>query len=124
MSSPRKSTANRLNAARSTGPRTPAGKTQSSRNAVAHGFRCQSPVLPGEDPAEWECFRAGVVADLAPVGYAEVERVNWIASLMWRRRRMTLFEVAAAVCPPPVDPTQPPRLTRTPHNDPATGQIR
>ena len=99
MSSPRKSTANRLNATRSTGPRTPAGKTQSSRNAIAHGFRCQSPVLPGEDPAEWECFRAGVVADLAPVGYAEVELVNWIASLMWRRRRGNVVEVSARPLP-------------------------
>ena len=96
MTSPRKLAANRLNAARSTGPRTPAGKTQSSRNALAHGLRSVSPVLPGEDAAAWEGFRAGVVADLRPVGVLEADQANWIASLMWRRRRVVDFEVAVA----------------------------
>jgi hypothetical protein len=38
MSSARKVAANRSNACRSTGPRTPAGRARSSRNAVRHGL--------------------------------------------------------------------------------------
>lgn len=38
MASERKTTANRLNAKRSTGPKTEAGKTRSSRNARQHGL--------------------------------------------------------------------------------------
>ena len=67
-------------------------------------------VLPGEDPAEWESFHAGVAADFAPVGVAEVEQANWIVSLPWRRRRVILFEVAAAVGPPDPLPDTLPRL--------------
>ena len=69
-----------------------------------------SPVLPGEDPAEWESFRAGLVADFAPVGTAEAELVHSIASPIWRRRRILRLEVAAAVAPPAADPAHPARL--------------
>lgn len=38
MTSARQRASNRINARRSTGPRTPAGKMRASRNAVRHGF--------------------------------------------------------------------------------------
>ena len=41
--------ANRRNAARSTGPRSAAGKDRSRFNAVKHGMAAKLPVLPGED---------------------------------------------------------------------------
>ena len=48
--------ANRANARHSTGPRTPAGKAASTRNSTRHGFRSQSVLLPGDDPAEYEAL--------------------------------------------------------------------
>ena len=110
MATARQQSANRRNASRSSGPRSPAGKRRSSANAVVHGLSAASPVLPGEDPAEWEAFRAGVVADFAPVGTAEAELVHSIASPIWRRRRILRLEVAAAVAPPAADPAHPARL--------------
>ena len=81
MVNARQHTANRVNATRSTGPRTPAGKTRAKYNAVAHGLRAVSPVLPGEDPAAWEAYRAAVVAELDPAGVLEAEVANRIAAL-------------------------------------------
>ena len=46
--------ANRRNALKSTGPRTQAGKDRSKMNAVTHGCRAETLVLPEEDPQELE----------------------------------------------------------------------
>lgn len=101
MVSPRKQAANAANAAKSTGPRTVAGKRRSKGNATRHGLRAVSPVLPGEDAAGWDAFRAGVVADLRAAGPFETELAERVASLSWRLRRVAAFEVAAATAPPP-----------------------
>jgi hypothetical protein len=79
--------ANRQNAMKSTGPRTAAGKAAAGANAIAHGLRSAAPVIPGEDPADWEAYRAGVVAALAPAGTLEAELADRVASLSWRLRR-------------------------------------
>ena len=50
MSTPAQITANRLNALKSTGPRTDEGKARSARNAFKSGLDSQSPVIPGESP--------------------------------------------------------------------------
>ena len=47
----RKLRANRRNAEKSTGPRTPEGKARASRNATTHGVFCRDVVVPGEDRA-------------------------------------------------------------------------
>ena len=39
---------------RSTGPRSPDGKANSSMNRLTHGCRSEKIVLPFEDPAEWD----------------------------------------------------------------------
>jgi hypothetical protein len=80
---------------RSTGPKTPAGKAVASRNAVKHGLTSDAPVIPGESLEEWQRFLAGIVASWEPVGQLEIEHAATIASLMWRRRRVARFEVAA-----------------------------
>ena len=43
--------ANRMNAKKSTGPRTKEGKVKVNMNAIKHGMTAQTLVLPGEDPA-------------------------------------------------------------------------
>ena len=50
----RQRAANRSNARRSTGPRTEAGLSTSSLNALKHGLRSQLTVIPGENAAEFQ----------------------------------------------------------------------
>src|SRR5947207_1673567 len=54
MSSLRQIEANRLNALKSTGPKTDAGKAASSMNAYKTGLHAKSLVLPSEKLAELE----------------------------------------------------------------------
>lgn len=93
--SKKKDQANRANARRSTGPRTPTGRAVSRLNATAHGLRALSPVIPGEDPAEWERHLAGVVAALRPAGALEAELAARVAICLWRMRRVISFETRA-----------------------------
>ena len=66
-SSPAKLAANRSNALQSTGPRTPAGKARSSKNALRHGVYSVLPVVPGlEWNEDWDTHRAGILKSLAP----------------------------------------------------------
>lgn len=88
--------ANRANAARSTGPRTPAGLAVSRANATTHGLTARSIVLRGESSEAWEVFRAAAMADLAPVGFVEVQFAERAAELLWRLRRAGAAEAAVA----------------------------
>ncbi len=97
MTRQRKAAANRSNAARSTGPRTKAGKVAAKMNAVAHGLRAAAVVLPGEQAEEWEAHRVGVRAALAPVGTLETELSDRVALVTWRLRRVVGYETAATV---------------------------
>ena len=72
----------------STGPRTSAGKRQSSRNAIKHGLSSTSPVLPGEDPKVWEMYRCGIIESLNPANFLEREIGETVARLWWKRRRL------------------------------------
>jgi hypothetical protein len=94
MLTPAKAAANKRNAARSTGPKSPAGKAISRQNAFSHGLRAVSPVVPGEDPAEWEAFRDAVVSDLAPVGAVETLLAERVALMLWKLRRVNVYEAA------------------------------
>ncbi len=79
--------ANRANARKSTGPRTAAGKETASRNAVKHGLLAREAVIAGEDPEEFEVYREGMLADLAPAGPVEAMLAERIVGLSWRLRR-------------------------------------
>src|SRR3954466_3508368 len=50
--SPARLAANRANAKKSCGPRSPEGKAVSKFNGLVHGMRAESDILPGEDPRE------------------------------------------------------------------------
>ena len=80
------------------GPKTNEGKRRASRNATKHGFTSEAPVIEGESEAGWEEFRDGILTDLRPFGPVEQELAARIASLMWRLRRVTRYEVAAIAC--------------------------
>jgi len=86
--------ANRSNAQKSTGPRTPEGKASSSRNAVKHGLLAEQVVIQGEDPEEFDLYRAGMLAELAPVGAVEAMLAERAVSLAWRLRRAERLQSA------------------------------
>ena len=58
--------ANRRNAQRSTGPRTPAGKATSSKNALQHGLLAAQTLLPDEDADALTALSTGLIDQLAP----------------------------------------------------------
>jgi hypothetical protein len=91
--------ANRRNALKSTGPRTPEGKARSSRNAITHGILAQEVLIRAgdgaEDPAELEALLEQFRNDLRPVGVLEEMLVERIAACYWRLRRAQRFEVGA-----------------------------
>src|SRR5574340_309310 len=79
--------ANRLNAAKSTGPKTPEGKEAVSMNALKHGLCARRDVIPGEDAAEFHVHRQETLAELAPVGRVERAIAERIVRLIWRLER-------------------------------------
>jgi hypothetical protein len=97
MTTPAQDHANRKNAARSTGPRTDAGKAASSRNAFKHGgYGSKGLAIPRglfvEDDAEVAQFLEGIVASLAPRDALEAEQAQRIAVCYLRLRRVSRFE--------------------------------
>jgi len=94
MASTEQIKANRLNALKSTGPRTIEGKARSSRNALTHGLTAQEIVIPGEDLAAYQSFEQQLVDDLHPNGSCELDLVERLAATFWRLRRIPRFEAA------------------------------
>jgi hypothetical protein len=87
MASERQIAANRLNALRSSGPRSAEGKARAASNALKHGLTGKQVVLPGEDPAEFDAFRSDLIADRAPQGALEEIFAEKIVADAWRFRR-------------------------------------
>lgn len=80
MTSERKRMANRENARRSTGPRTPEGKRSASQNAVTHGLLSREVLFPDEEEGPLNGLRAELTAELAPVGPVEAMWVDIIVT--------------------------------------------
>ena len=92
MSSSAQIAANRQNATRSTGPKTPAGKAVASRNALRHGLLSRDAVLPDEDEDLFRELHYAICAQLAPVGEIEEVLVERIVMCIWRLRRLIRIE--------------------------------
>jgi len=87
--------ANRRNALKSTGPKTPEGKARTSMNALKHGLRASSLAVPIlENVEDWEAHRTLLLRDLAPVGYMETVLSERVAALLWRLGRVVRYESA------------------------------
>jgi hypothetical protein len=97
--------ANRLNAQKSTGPRTAVGKERASRNAVRHGLLAREAVIAGEDPEEFELYREGMLQELAPAGMVEEMLAERVVGLSWRLRRAERLQNAAFVALDDGEPT-------------------
>src|SRR4029079_8099045 len=94
MSSLKQIEANRLNALKSTGPRTEEGKRHSRCNAIRHGLTAETVIVGLEDPEDYESFEATIIADYDPTTAVERELVLRLASVLWRLRRATGIETA------------------------------
>lgn len=94
MPSDKQLAANRRNATRSTGPRTPAGKRAVRHNAVKHGILSTDVVASRHDesPKEFDALLARLKRELAPVGFLEEMLVGQIAVQHWRLRRIVRAE--------------------------------
>ncbi len=88
---------NRRNAARSTGPRTPEGKSRSRFNAVKHGCRARLPILPGEDPEVYQRRLDAWVDKFGPRDAVEHYLVERAVHVSWQLDRADRAELAGLV---------------------------
>ena len=92
MTSLKQIEANRLNALKSTGPRTEEGKQRSRQNALRHGLTAETVITALENAADYQAFEADIGADYQPRTATERQLVSRLASLLWRLRRSTSIE--------------------------------
>ena len=87
--------ANRQNAQKSSGPRTPEGKARARANAVKHGLTGAGIALPTEDAAVVERRFVDLQIELAPATLAASLLVRQVALMSVRIDRAALQEAAA-----------------------------
>ena len=88
----RRRAANRENAQKSTGPRTPEGKATSSQNAITHGIHVASPVLSTEDQAAFDTTERLLRREFAPRSAAEEWIFQKLIHVSWNQERMRTIE--------------------------------
>ena len=94
MSSEAQKIANRLNAQKSTGPRSEEGKLRSARNSIRHGMLSKHIVVLEEDPAEFQALLTALHEEWKPVGPTQRILVERIASHQWKLLRVARAEAA------------------------------
>lgn len=87
-----KARTNQINALKSTGPRTVAGKAIVALNAVKHGLLARETVLRGESKRAFRALADGLWCDLRPVGALENLLVDRVVAAAWRLRRLHAIE--------------------------------
>ena len=92
MTSDKQVQANRRNALKSTGPKTPEGKASARYNAMKHGLLSEEVLLPGEDEAALKELSELLRDELQPVGQMENLLVDRIVAAHWRLRRLGRVE--------------------------------
>jgi hypothetical protein len=111
--------ANRRNAQKSTGPKTPQGLAVSKMNAFKHGILSKEAVVRGrcikEDDSEFAALHQRLWEDLMPVGLLEEMLVEQIVTTHWRLRRALKAESGEIALN--VDEGQWTRYTRNPGLD-------
>jgi len=92
MATKRQIQANRANARKSTGPRTPEGKQAVAGNHVIHGLYAQYALLDDEDHDLFDQLRGQLRDELHPAGILEQDLVERIVMAMWQLRRVLAYE--------------------------------
>jgi len=94
MATDRQIEANRTNAQKSTGPKTPEGRAAVRLNGVKHGLTAATLVLPGEKESDFESLLTDFESEHQPATPTEEALVRQMAMAQWRLRR--LYHVEAA----------------------------
>jgi hypothetical protein len=92
MTDSKRLAANRLNATKSTGPTTAAGKARSKMNALKHGLTAKSVIVAGENRDDFTEFAEVFMKELQPQTPIEHEMALEIIMAAWRRRRCYRIE--------------------------------
>lgn len=88
--------ANQANAARSTGPRTDAGKARSAQNARKHGLTARHLVIRPDEQEEFNDLQADLTAELDPQGPLEQLTFNNLLLAAWNMQRCRRAETELA----------------------------
>ena len=92
MATLRQLAANRLNAQKSTGPTTEAGKLKSRANSLTHGLGAIHVPLPHEDPSVFAEMRAELIQSWLPANAQELLLVDMIAHAARQMSRTARME--------------------------------
>ena len=98
MATDKQTAANRLNAQKSTGPRTPEGRAAVRLNGVTHGLTAETIVLKGESEADFTNLLGSSEAEHDPVTPTEEALVVQLAMATWRLRRLYHQEAGFYTC--------------------------
>jgi hypothetical protein len=92
MATDKQTAANRLNAQKSTGPKTPEGRAAVRLNGVTHGLTAKTLVLKGESESDFKALFESLEAEHQPTTPTEEILVADLAMAAWRRRRLYNME--------------------------------
>ena len=94
MATEKQIAANRLNAQKSTGPRTREGRAASRLNSLKHGLTAETLILPGENASDLEALLDAFESKFRPTDEVEQDLVRQMALATWRLRRFSQVENA------------------------------
>src|SRR5215813_10500015 len=92
MSSDKRIRASRANGALSRGPKTPRGKSFSSRNALRHGLLSKLVVLHDEPDEAFQALFGAYLDRFDPLDAVEVGMIEEMVATFWRMRRAWAVE--------------------------------
>lgn len=92
MATVRQIEANRRNAQMSTGPKTPEGKAASRMNALRHGLRARTAVLPGENQEDFDQLCDDLESEWQPQTRSELFYLEQMAISQWKLTRTEIAE--------------------------------
>jgi hypothetical protein len=84
--------ANRRNALKSTGPSTPEAKAAVRMNALRHGLRARTVVLPAENPEDFHQLCSDLETEWQPQSRTEHFYVEQMAISQWKLTRVEIAE--------------------------------
>ena len=92
MATKKQTAANRRNAQKCTGPKSPEGKATASMNNLRHGLRARTIILPGEKQEDFDEIHAGIQDQYQPQNPAEQYLVDQAAIAQWKLARAEAYE--------------------------------